>query len=109
MNTNKKRLGRDKKNGIISGVCQGIGEYLNLSPWIFRVLFVLPVLPFVLTFFAGVISIGLYILLSVVLKDQAKLPDDNVIEVEYEVVDDPEEPEEEPEKEQEEQASENKQ
>lgn len=95
MSTNKKHLVRDKKNGIISGVCQGIGEYLHVSPWIFRVLFVLPVLPFILTFFSGVISIVIYIVLSVVLKDQAKLPDDNVIEVEYEVVDDKDEEKEE--------------
>ncbi|WP_195270086.1 PspC domain-containing protein [Eubacterium sp. 1001713B170207_170306_E7] len=90
MRNQKKRLLRDKRNGIISGVCQGIGEYLGVSPWIFRVLFILPVLPFVLNFISGVISILVYVVLSAVIKDKGSsaAQDDNVVEVEYEIVDD---------------------
>ena len=92
MSNRKKRLLRDKQNGIISGVCHGIGEYLGVSPWIFRVLFILPVLPFVLNFISGVVSILLYVLLSAVIKDKGGSAgtgqDDNVVEVEYEIVDD---------------------
>ena len=90
MSNRKKRLLRDKRNGIVSGVCQGIGEYLGVSPWIFRVLFILPVLPFVLNFISGVVSILVYVLLSAVIKDKGSsaAQDDNVVEVEYEVVDD---------------------
>lgn len=90
MSNRKKRLLRDKRNGIVSGVCQGIGEYLGVSPWIFRVLFILPVLPFVLNFISGVVSILVYVVLSAVIKDKGSsaAQDDNVVEVEYEVVDD---------------------
>ena len=92
MSNQKKRLLRDKQNGIISGVCQGIGEYLGVSPWIFRVLFILPVLPFVLNFISGLVSILLYVLLSAVIKDKGCSAGagqgDNVVEVEYEIVDD---------------------
>lgn len=90
MSNRKKRLLRDKRNGIVSGVCQGIGEYLGVSPWIFRVLFILPVLPFVLNFISGVVSILVYVVLSAVIKDKggSAAQDDNVVEVEYEVVDD---------------------
>lgn len=85
----KKKLYKNKKDGIFAGVCQGFGEYFGLSPWIFRLLFVLPVLPSILTFFAGVASILLYILLANILKDKDNV-DDKVIEVEYEILDDDE-------------------
>ena len=28
----RKRLYRNKKNGIVFGVCEGIGDYLNIDP-----------------------------------------------------------------------------
>ena len=85
----KKKLYRDKKNGIFAGVCQGLGEYFGMNPWIFRVLFILPVLPFILTFLAGVVSVLLYLLLANILKDKST-EDDRVVEVEYEVLDEDE-------------------
>ncbi|MDO4288501.1 MAG: PspC domain-containing protein [Eubacterium sp.] len=85
----KKKLYKNKKDGIFAGVCQGLGEYFGISPWIFRVLFILPVLPFILTFFAGVISVLLYIVLANVMKDK-DAAQDKVIEVEYEVLDEDE-------------------
>ena len=81
-----KKLFRNKAGGIITGLCQGIGEYTKLSPWIFRLLFVVPVLPFVLTNVASVVSILVYIVLSILIKDKPKRSD--IIEVEYEIIDD---------------------
>ncbi|MCT4543452.1 MAG: PspC domain-containing protein [Vallitalea sp.] len=34
-----KKLYRSRNNQIISGVCAGIGEYLNIDPTIIRILF----------------------------------------------------------------------
>ncbi|MDO5571498.1 MAG: PspC domain-containing protein [Bacteroidales bacterium] len=36
-----KRLFRDPNDKIIGGVCSGLGLYLNIEPWILRVLFIL--------------------------------------------------------------------
>lgn len=36
--TKKKHLHRSKENRIISGVCGGIAEYLNIDPTIIRLL-----------------------------------------------------------------------
>ncbi|MDQ4077715.1 MAG: PspC domain-containing protein [Chloroflexota bacterium] len=30
-----------RQNGIIAGVCGGLGEFFGLSPWIFRIIFLL--------------------------------------------------------------------
>ncbi|MEG0378876.1 MAG: hypothetical protein RR614_10410, partial [Eubacterium sp.] len=61
------------------------------SPWIFRVIFILPVLPVPFSFISGVVSIVIYSVLSVFLKDKKTAEkEDNVVEVEYEVVDDDE-------------------
>jgi phage shock protein C len=35
-----KRIKRDSHNGIIGGVCQGLGEYFNIDPIIFRLIFI---------------------------------------------------------------------
>jgi len=88
----KKRLMRNPDKGIIAGVCAGLGEYFNLSPWIFRALFVVPVLPFVLTFSAGVVSIVLYVVLAIFLPDKKRIEENEVVEVDYEIIEDDEEP-----------------
>ncbi|WP_083439370.1 PspC domain-containing protein [Acetobacterium bakii] len=88
----KKRLMRNPGKGIIAGVCAGLGEYFNLSPWIFRALFVVPVLPFVLTFSAGVVSIVLYVVLAIFLPDKKRIEENEVVEVDYEIIEDDEEP-----------------
>lgn len=85
----KKRLMRDKEAGIFSGLCQGLGERFELSPWIFRALFVIPALPFVLTWVSTVASIAVYIILSILIKDKHKITSHNV-SVEYEIVEDKE-------------------
>lgn len=43
-NTSSKRLYRDPDNMVISGVCGGIGAYLNIDPVLFRILFVIATL-----------------------------------------------------------------
>ncbi|HPZ22342.1 MAG TPA: PspC domain-containing protein, partial [Bacillota bacterium] len=48
-----KKLYRSRRNAIISGVCGGIADYLNLDPTVVRVLFVLFTL--VTAFFPGVL------------------------------------------------------
>lgn len=40
----EKKLYRDKENGIIGGVCSGLGAYFGIDPVIIRVIFVLLVL-----------------------------------------------------------------
>mgnify|MGYP001183030164 FL=1 len=35
-----KRLFRDSFNGILGGVCSGLGEYFEIDPVIFRLLFI---------------------------------------------------------------------
>ena len=42
----RKRLFRDPDDKKIGGVCSGIGNYFGISPWIPRVLFLLPFLSF---------------------------------------------------------------
>ena len=37
----KKRLYRNKKNGIVLGVCEGIGDYLNIDPVLIRIAWIL--------------------------------------------------------------------
>ena len=84
----KKRLLRDTKKGIIAGVCVGLGEYFNISPWIFRVLFILPVLPFIFNFISGVVSIVLYVALALLIPSRKLIDEREVVEVDYEIIDD---------------------
>jgi len=46
----RKKLFRDPDDKIVAGVCSGIGNYFGFSPWIPRVLFLLPFLGFVFHF-----------------------------------------------------------
>lgn len=89
-NDMKKHLMRNTEKGIIAGVCAGLGDYFNISPWIFRAIFVLPVLPFVLNFASGVLSIVVYILLAIFMPSKQRLEEGEVVEVDYEIVDDDE-------------------
>ena len=41
MSTEYKQLTRSLSNRMISGVCAGLGEYLNIDPTVVRLLFVL--------------------------------------------------------------------
>ena len=35
-----RRIKRDSYNGIIGGVCEGLGEYFNIDPILFRLIFI---------------------------------------------------------------------
>tara|TARA_B100001250_G_scaffold199659_1_gene171235 strand:+ start:1421 stop:1609 length:189 start_codon:yes stop_codon:yes gene_type:complete len=37
----RKRLYRNKQNGIVFGVCEGIGDYLNIDPVLIRIAWIL--------------------------------------------------------------------
>ena len=41
MNTNQLR----RQNGIVAGVCGGLGAFFGLSPWIFRLAFLILMIP----------------------------------------------------------------
>lgn len=76
---------KSKKRAILAGVCAGLGEYCNISPWVFRGIFLLP---FVLRFVPGILSIIVYILLAVVLPGNKRIENQDVVEVDYEIIDD---------------------
>ena len=54
-----KRLYRSKKDRIIFGVCGGLGEYFDVDPLIFRILFVL-------ISFGGGAGVIIYIILALI-------------------------------------------
>lgn len=43
MSTSYKKL--ERQDGIISGVCGGLGAFFDVSPWWFRILFILLAMP----------------------------------------------------------------
>ena len=34
-----------RQNGIIAGVCGGLGVFFGINPWIFRIIFIILLLP----------------------------------------------------------------
>lgn len=50
-----------RQNGIIAGVCGGLGEFFGISPWIFRIIFFFLALP------GGLPGILPYILLWIII------------------------------------------
>jgi phage shock protein C len=56
---NEKKLRRS--NGIFAGVCGGLGEFLGLNPWWFRLGFLIAMIP------GGVPGIVLYLLCWVII------------------------------------------
>lgn len=55
-------LQRDTDNGILGGVCSGLGEYWNIDPIILRILFILA--------FAQGFGTLLYIILWIIIPDK---------------------------------------
>ncbi len=43
MTTSYKKL--ERQNGIIAGVCGGLGAFFGISPWWFRILFLFLLMP----------------------------------------------------------------
>lgn len=60
--TNKKRLYRDRSDGMLAGVCSGIAAYLNADPVLIRVIFVI-------AFFTLGIIVPVYIILWIVIPE----------------------------------------
>ncbi len=87
----KKKLLRNPEKGILAGVCAGLGDFFNITPWLFRVIFILPVLPFILSFSAGVVSIVVYILCALFIPVVSLQKDKNIGKVEYQILEDEEE------------------
>ncbi|TAL47332.1 PspC domain-containing protein [archaeon] len=49
----EKKLYRSQKDRIIAGVCGGIAEYFNISPWVVRVVWIIVVIS---SFGVGVVA-----------------------------------------------------
>ena len=43
MSTSYKKL--ERQNGIVAGVCGGLGAFFGISPWWFRILFLFLLMP----------------------------------------------------------------
>ena len=43
MTTSYKKL--ERQNGIVAGVCGGLGAFFGISPWWFRILFLFLLMP----------------------------------------------------------------
>lgn len=76
MQTPAKKLYRIEEEGMIGGVCAGLGAYFNVDPVIIRALFVLLV-------FADGIGIIIYLVLWVLLPtlSQEKPPHNNIHDI----------------------------
>jgi phage shock protein C len=64
----KKKLYKDRSTGVISGVCSGIAQYLNIDVTIVRLLYIL--LSIFSAAFPGII---VYIILVFVLPDKSEI------------------------------------
>ena len=70
-----KKLYRSKTNRKIAGVCGGLGEYFNVDPAIFRVVFLLLLLP------GGLPGFVPYLILWYVMPKEQSVDKKNVIDV----------------------------
>ena len=82
----KKKLMKSKKRAILAGVCAGLGDYCNISPWVFRAL--LLALIIVLKSFGLILAAIIYIALAVAMPGNKRIGDQDVVEVDYEIIDD---------------------
>jgi phage shock protein PspC (stress-responsive transcriptional regulator) len=55
------QLRRSRANRIIAGVCGGLGEFFGISPWWFRLGFLLTLLP------GGIPGLGAYLLCWIII------------------------------------------
>ncbi|MFT6986428.1 MAG: phage shock protein C [Psychromonas sp.] len=63
MNTHKKKMYRDSKNGKLGGVCAGLAEYFGTEIWIIRLL-VISAFLFSAGFFVALAYIAAYFILD---------------------------------------------
>ena len=59
-----KRIYRDKQNGVILGVCEGVGNYLNIDPVFIRIVWLLTFL----TYGFGIIA---YLVAALLMPDKS--------------------------------------
>lgn len=92
-----KGLHRNREQGVLTGVCQGLGEYFDISPWLIRLVFVVVALPWVLNVASTVAAVAVYVVLSFIMPSgRGRPPGDggrrNTVDADYTVIeeDDPE-------------------
>jgi phage shock protein C len=92
-----KGLHRNREQGVLTGVCQGLGEYFDISPWLIRLVFVVVALPWVLNVASTVAAVAVYVALSFIMPSgRGRPPGDggrrNTVDADYTVIeeDDPE-------------------
>lgn len=61
---NTQRLARSRTNRVFAGVCGGLGNYFNVDPVIFRLLFILIGLP------GGVPGLLIYLILWLAMPEE---------------------------------------
>jgi phage shock protein C len=61
MTTDEKKLRRSQRERIFAGICGGLGEFFGISPWWFRLAFLIALLP------GGVPGILVYLLLWIII------------------------------------------
>ncbi|MBF7096718.1 PspC domain-containing protein [Alkalibacter mobilis] len=61
-----KKLYKNKADGMISGVCQGVAEYFDIDPSLVRIVWAV-------SFFWGGIGLFLYIIMALILPDKSTL------------------------------------
>ncbi len=55
--TTRPKLRRSRRNRILAGVCGGLGEFFGISPFWFRLAFLIALIP------GGIPGVGAYIIL----------------------------------------------
>ncbi len=57
----REKLRRSRRNRIIAGICGGLGEFFGISPFWFRLAFLIALIP------GGIPGIGAYVLLWIII------------------------------------------
>ena len=73
MPDNAKKLYCSKTNRVISGVCAGIAEYLNIDPTVVRLIYIL------LTIFTAVAAfVIIYLIMWIIVPEQPEFMDADI-------------------------------
>lgn len=71
----EKKLYRSTTNKKLAGVCGGLAEYTNIDPTVWRIIFILTLLP------GGVPGLLLYIILWIAVPEKPPIDRKNVVDV----------------------------
>ncbi|HLC05779.1 MAG TPA: PspC domain-containing protein [Anaerolineales bacterium] len=63
---NAKVLRRSRSEGMIAGVCGGLGEFFGINPWWFRLGFLIALIP------GGVPGVAVYVLLWLIIPKERR-------------------------------------